>query len=331
MRNGCCTSRPTDSDSQEHGRASNPPVRRSSQAITSQTAINGGSHDTDPRIFAPPSGLSIHQSETSRSALSTPRQSVNNNRSRRINQLSLADHYNLPLQPPKPWTSKGRTWTRVQLQRERYEFFETRVTGRSEIWDGLKQVIECLQEGDLADAQGILDALSVTLPTGRLEEGAYDENGNLYRIPEAIISDPTDVLEDTADVDGQTVTGAGEVDAISAKFDAVEGGNMPPSREDSNGEKIKEAKGKAAVEKDAMKVKCRLSDRGGPDVIVLLGRSQRVGALAQRIRDEAEVPSKAKIRIAYLGKILDDKLTLSEQGWKEGHVINALIVGKWSG
>ena len=43
-----------------------------------------------------------------------------------------------------------------------------------------------------------------------------------------------------------------------------------------------------------------------------------------------KVPSKAKIRIAYLGKILDDKLTLIEQGWKEGHVINALIVGRFN-
>lgn len=165
------------------------------------------------------------------------------------------------------------------------------MTGRKEIWNGLKQVIECLREGDLADAQGILDALSVTLPTGKIEEGAYDEHGNLYKIPEAVISDPTDIIEDTTDVDGQTVTGTSEIDALAAKLEAAEATNMDVSKEESTGEQTKEAKGKAPVEKDAMKVKCRLSDRGGPDVIVLLGRSQRVGLLGQRIREETDVHS----------------------------------------
>jgi len=195
----------------------------------------------------------------------------------------------------------------------------------------LKQVIECLREGDLADAQGILDALSVTLPTGKLEEGAYDEAGNLYKMPEVVISDPTDAVEDVTDMDSQTVTGTSEIDTLAAKLEAAEGGNMDLTQEDSSGEKAKEVKGKAAIERDALKVKCRLSDRGGPDVVVFLGRNQRVGALAQRIRDETEIPSKAKIRIAYLGKILDDKLSLAEQGWKEGHVVNALIVGRSNG
>ncbi|KIW82647.1 hypothetical protein Z517_05674 [Fonsecaea pedrosoi CBS 271.37] len=317
----------------DHGHAHPPPqTQHSSQVITSQTAINGASHDPDSRNFGAPSGLSIHQSETSRSALSTPRDSVNHNaRSRQHRRLSLADHYNLPLQPPKPWKSKDRTWTYTQLHRERYEFFETRVTGIPEIWHGLKQVIECLHEGDLADAQGILDALSVTLPTGKLEEGAYDEHGNLYKIPQAVISDPIDVIEDHTDMDSQTVNGTNDIDPIAAKLEAAEGGgNLDGSKDGSNEEKVKEAKGKAPVPKDAVKVRCRLSDRGDPDVVVLLGKSQRVSALVQRIRDETDVPSKAKIRIAYLGKILDEKLSLEEQGWKEGHVVNALVVGVYS-
>ena len=35
----------------------------------------------------------------------------------------------------------------------------------------------------------------------------------------------------------------------------------------------------------------------------------------------------SKIRIAYLGRILDEKQTLQKQGWKEGHVVNALVLG----
>lgn len=236
----------------------------------------------------------------------------------------------MPLQTPKPWKSTDRSWTRSQLERERYEFFETRVTGRPEIWSGLKQALECLREGDVVDAQGILDALSVTLPTGRLEDGAYDEMGNLYRLPEPVISDPVNVVEDSADMDSQTVLGTNDQDTLATKLEAAEEAHVGASKEDNSSEKTKEAKGKAVVEKDALKVRCRLSDRGGPDVVVMLGRGQRVAALAQRIRDETEIPSQAHIRIAYLGKILDDRRTLTDQGWKEGHVVNALVVGKFA-
>lgn len=148
----------------------------------------------------------------------------------------------------------------------------------------------------MADAQGILDALGVTLPTGQIEAGAYDENGNLYKIPQAVISDPTNIVEDSNDIDSQTVTGTNDIDAIDAKLEAAEGGNVSFGNDDSSGEKVKEAKGKAAVERDALKVKCRLSDRGGPDVTVLLGRTQRVGALGQRIRDETEVRQLVHVR-----------------------------------
>lgn len=192
--------------------------------------------------------------------------------------------------PPKPWKSKNKTWTRSQLLRERYEFFETRVTGRKEVWHGLKQAIECLREGDLADAQGILDAMSVTLPTGKLDEGAYDENGNLYKIPEAVISDPTDIVEDMNDGDAQTVTSASDLDVIAAKLEAAEGAKSSEGKADSVEEKSRAAKGKTAV-RDAVKVRCRLSDRGSPecDVTVVLGRSEKVALLASRVEVERDV------------------------------------------
>jgi hypothetical protein len=38
-----------------------------------------------------------------------------------------------------------------------------------------------------------------------------------------------------------------------------------------------------------MKIKCRLSDRGGSDLIVLLTKTQTVAALIRRIRDDGEV------------------------------------------
>ena len=32
-----------------------------------------------------------------------------------------------------------------------------------------------------------------------------------------------------------------------------------------------------------------------------------------------------KVKIAYMGKILKDGETLQAQGWREGHVVNALV------
>lgn len=42
-----------------------------------------------------------------------------------------------------------------------------------------------------------------------------------------------------------------------------------------------------------------------------------------------QVPGKPKpkIKIAYLGKILKESETLLAQGWREGHVVNALVFG----
>ena len=48
-------------------------------------------------------------------------------------------------------------------------------------------------------------------------------------------------------------------------------------------------KGKAVPDEDAVKVKCRLSDRGGPDVTIMLGKSQLISVLAHRVQDEASV------------------------------------------
>jgi hypothetical protein len=159
----------------------------------------------------------------------------------------------------------------------------------------LKNVSELLREGELETAQGILGAAGVTTPTGSLIEGCYDEAGNLYRLPEAIILDPMNVIpEETtsqptrhSNIDGETMVGLSE--AKSMALDSVLAEDMEKEEGDSEAtERRREEKGKAS-ERDAVKVKCRLSDRGGPDVVVLLGRSQTVGALARRIRSETDV------------------------------------------
>lgn len=176
---------------------------------------------------------------------------------------------------------------------------------------------QLIRTGDLSEAKGILEAAGITLPTGRLENGAYDERGMLYKLPENIITDPVNVTDD----DGDTVIG--EM-SLSKKLEGdepiISDGKAMVGATDE-----KPDKGKDAIEKDAMKVKCRLSDRGGPDTIVLLGKSQPVSVLLRRLRSEATISSSATVRIVYFGKLLNEGKTLEEQGWQQGHVVQALV------
>lgn len=314
---GCCSSHESDASPANYGRpsSSSPPNRATAvTAITSETAINPPLSTTTSRRQRRASRLA--DQEVSHSNVSSPRTSTQ----RGHQDVSLDEHYNAPLVAPKPWKSKDRSWTRPQLDQEREEFFETRVTGRKEVWDALKQISVCIRDGDLADAQGMLDAAAITLPTGRLEDGAYDERGVLYKLPEAILSDPTNVAVDD---DGETFVGADDPGTkLEDKEMSAEA--LLASDELSN---EKGDKGKEAIEKDAVKIKCRLSDRGGPDATVLMGQSQPVSTLVRRLKNEVTVSSSAEVKIAYLGHILDEKQSLEEQGWQQGHVIQALVVG----
>lgn len=200
-----------------------------------------------------------------------------------------------------------RQWTRPQLDRERQEFFETRVSGRPEIWATLKVVIGLLAEGEIQNAQVILDASAVTVPTGDLMNGAYDEVGNFYQMPEYIISDPNNVLPGSQEniVKGESASDATDEDEV---------------------ERRREEKGKGVLKTgDVIRVKARLSDRGGPDIVISIGKDQNIRVLVRRIQEEVNITGKGKVKIAYLGKILKDGETLHAQGWREGHVVNALV------
>lgn len=171
------------------------------------------------------------------------------------------------------------------------------MTGRQEIWAALRTTTELLRSGDIETAQSILDASGITLPTGNLCDGSYDSLGNLYKVPQAIISDPLDLAEDsayihgrsTSNIDGDTIMGESETKAVALDVDDEKIGD--PEEDSEEIEKRREAKGKS-VERDAVKVRCRLSDRGGPDVIISLGRSQNVGTLVRRVTIEANVSRK---------------------------------------
>lgn len=157
------------------------------------------------------------------------------------------------------------------MDRERRDFFDTRVTGHAEIWASLKGVVGLLADGDIATAQSILDAAAITVPTGDLKNGSYDEAGNHYSMPEHIISDPQNMVPDD--------------EGIAKKELSNEMVDL-----DDEIERKREEKGKAVLNTmDLVKVRARLSDRGGPDVNVTIGKDQAVRVLVRMIREEANV------------------------------------------
>jgi len=131
-----------------------------------------------------------------------------------------------------------------------------------------------MADGDISTAQSILDATAITVPTGDLKNGVYDEAGNLYHLPEHVISDPQNIVLDPpkGDVKGET--------SVDATHD----------EEEANRKRDEKGKAVLMIGED-MKVKARLSDRGGPDVVVSIGKKQSVRTLVRRIQEEANVSS----------------------------------------
>ncbi|KAI9758156.1 MAG: calcium channel protein [Chaenotheca gracillima] len=234
-------------------------------------------------------------------------------------QSNLGAHFNQPLRHHE-WTSK-KSWTRQQLDREREEFFDTQVSGRPESWNAVHMAIETMQT-DLETAQTILDAAGITVPTGQylsgirdLINGVYDEFGNYYQIPEHCISDPTNLASSTS-TDDEPTTGSKAASLKDAISDA----------EEEEIARRREEKGKGVVHAAEMySVRARLSDRGGPDVIISLGKEQTIRVLTRRVQEEAGIVGRNKVKIAYMGKILKEGQTLPGQGWQKGHVVNALV------
>ena len=142
----------------------------------------------------------------------------------------------LPLKV-EPWTIAAYPhtprWTRETLDKERQEFFDTRVTGNPGAWQAIRSAMEVLwdggdamdNDGGLATAQQILTGSGLTLPTGHLHGrgGAYDQSGQRYKLKRYHVSDPTD-LEDAiavgSDEDGKRAV-SGDLDD-SDKEDFIE-------------------------------------------------------------------------------------------------------------
>ncbi|KAJ2742491.1 hypothetical protein GGI20_004447 [Coemansia sp. BCRC 34301] len=86
-----------------------------------------------------------------------------------------------------------RPLTLAELMRQRDEFWDTAAVyeGRAEIWQALRLACE---SDDAQLAAAILESVGVSVPTGRIADGAYDERGACYDIPQYCLCAPVNLV-----------------------------------------------------------------------------------------------------------------------------------------
>ncbi|PHH92066.1 hypothetical protein CDD83_9092 [Cordyceps sp. RAO-2017] len=253
-------------------------------------------------------------------------------RRRRRDAGPLDQHINKPLRRHE-WASKDRQWSRRDLDAERADFFDTRVTGRPEIWQTIRAALQVLGQpaipddsndedlDGLATAQSILSAAEISLPTGDLANGAYDSLGNYYQLPPWVVADPTNLAQDAPLRHARTHSAA--ADASADDDDDEDDDDDDLARRSS--QRRREEKGKAVLDlRDQVVLRARLSETGR-DIELAVAKSDTVRSVARHIALESSLPSSKKIKLAYMGKMLKENSSLESQGWQSGHVVNAFV------
>lgn len=197
------------------------------------------------------------------------------------------------------WSSTSRIWTTAELDRERTDFFDTRTSGRPEVWQAIKAVLEILWAGrdsengivgdSLGTAQQILDAAEIIVPHNNMSPGVYDSFGAYYPIPRHIISDPTNVV-------------------LVPRIDDS-GKKEKPERATEHDEEEaimrREEKGKNVIDpKDMIKLRAKLSDRDVAPIQVFIGRNDSVRLVARKIAEETGVSVQCQLQYLVFNSII---------------------------
>ncbi|KAF2686559.1 hypothetical protein K458DRAFT_199577 [Lentithecium fluviatile CBS 122367] len=194
-------------------------------------------------------------------------------------------------------------WTRRRLDKEREDWWDTRTTGEAAIWSAMRLMVQSLQEGDVGEAQALLDAMECTCPNGCLWKGVFDRRGEWYRVPEWIVVEPEGLVEEGSLESMGSGGGKGKEVVIDREEDG----------EGELGERVK--------------VRCRLS-ADGRDVVVGIRKGERVGSLIANLKAKAKINPFASVRIVYGGKIFEENQALdSHPYWSyDGkHVLVAMV------
>ncbi|XP_010542324.1 PREDICTED: ubiquitin domain-containing protein 2 isoform X2 [Tarenaya hassleriana] len=97
------------------------------------------------------------------------------------------------IKKPKPW-KHPQPITKTRLLQLREEFWDTapHYGGRKEIWDALRAAAEA----ELPLAQAIVESAGVIVQNPDLTV-CYDERGAKYELPKYVLSEPTNLVQDS--------------------------------------------------------------------------------------------------------------------------------------
>jgi len=88
------------------------------------------------------------------------------------------------------------------LHRQRTEFWETapQYDGLTETWNTLRVAVELSHQNDLNTAQAVLDSAGITIPTGDLGQGCYDDRGHRFVLPDFVLAEPSNIQDDDVEI-----------------------------------------------------------------------------------------------------------------------------------
>ncbi|KAF1915209.1 hypothetical protein BDU57DRAFT_530247 [Ampelomyces quisqualis] len=259
-----------------------------------------GAHSSSRNITAPSTRPgSLHSPRASRSSQgylqpSSSRQDAVDRPNTPLRAIPMFQRSKLPNALASP-TATNSTWTRSRLDKERNDWWDTQVTGSPEVWGAIRLAAQSLQLGKLRAAQQWLETMECTCPSGSLWKGVYDSTGVMYNVPEWLIVEPDGLAQEPSD------DAAGET--------------QPPEDHDDDDD-------------EPVLVRARIS-RNGRDVVLKLRKREPVSSIVEKIKNQVELGASSNIRLAYGGRIYQDRETLeSHPFWDfaNDYIINALVL-----
>ncbi|KAI8918470.1 hypothetical protein DFJ77DRAFT_295457 [Powellomyces hirtus] len=215
--------------------------------------------------------------------------------------------------------------TPTTLKRMREEFWDTApsYSGRAEIWQALRAACEA---ATLELAQAIVDSANMTVPTGKLSDGCYDELGNNYRIPLYCILEPSNMSSDPTTASS---TSSSNPPQLPASTPASAHAMSPLSSSHKSSHSMISPSVNQYLQ-TPITITARLSV--GKDIkLVSISRDTTVAELRNMLASHPEASDRtrdANLKVFYLGRLIPDTGTVRELHLLDGGVVQVMIVPK---
>lgn len=219
---------------------------------------------------------------------------------------------------------EGGPHTLTSLSLRRQQYWESRTTGRTEVWANVRLVCESLLENNWELAETVLDASGLTMTGQDLSPMVYDPTGQSYEIPMWLYRNPSNVVSEEEARKGGAAGGAakkhqGPVQTLQVLMRLSGGGNST-----GGGIQTLEQDVKFSVQSDqtAAAVKQSLHDH------LLSGKAdQQKDASTPKPNRWSEIGGlpPARMRLLFRGRILADENFMQEAGVQDGAVLQVFI------